>query len=46
MDGVRYLWWPSVFPCSKLCVYTEEGSLEFRTPLCNPRYAPAFSGYD
>ena len=32
-DGARHLWWPSVLSVSE-SVCTEQGSTEFRTPLC------------
>ena len=34
LDGVCYLWWPSVLPGShSVSACTEHGSTEFRTPL-------------
>ena len=39
MDGACHVWWPGVLSVSK-SVCTEQGSTEFRTPLCNLGYAP------
>ena len=33
LDDVRHLWWPSILSVSE-SVCTEQGSTEFRTPLC------------
>ena len=43
LGDAHHLWWPSVLSVSE-SVCTEQGYTEFRTPLCNPDYAPDFLG--